>query len=264
MGVNGRVYIFGKINPMKKTPLPFLALLLGWSAFAQTGPMNLEQFTDQGATGNIFAQMRKVKNIKSDLPTVGSVYIDESFKPCQIYYNQDLVGDFYYRHNAFNDEIEIKDTPSPADKEVSSLMALRQLRLVDSQDNTELSLHVYQTKEENLRNGYLYEVSTGPKYNLYSKNNVKYTQGTHPVTSLTRPTPNKFSHFVEYYLTRNGEETAFSLGKNKGDFLKTVDSGIRNDVKDYIKEEKINLKDEADLIRLFGFMNTLAGADSHP
>lgn len=249
---------------MKKTGIFISALFLSLQAFAQAGQVNLEQFSGQGQMGALFAKMRNVKDIKSDLPTVGSVYIDESFKPCKIYYNTEFVGDFFYRHNAFNDEIEIKDTNSPNDTNVSSLVVMRQLRLIDTEAKTELSLHVYQTKEDNLRNGYLYELSSGPKYNLYYKNNVKYTQGTHPVTSLTRPTPNKFSHFVEYYLLRNGEETAQSLGKNKGDLLRVVDSDIRDEVKEYIKAEKIDIKDQQDLIKLFGYMNSLISADSRP
>ena len=185
---------------MKKIFFLISALFLSLYSFAQAGPVNLENFNGQGQMGTLFARMRTVKDIKSDLPTAGSVYIDETFKPCKIYYNTEFVGDFFYRHNAFNDEIEIKDSSSPYDNDVSSLVAMRQLKLIDTEAQTELSLHVYETREENLRNGYLYELSAGPKYNLYYKNNVKYTQGTHPVTSLTRPTPNKFSHFVEYYL----------------------------------------------------------------
>ncbi len=249
---------------MKKTALILSALFLSLQAIAQASNVNLERFNGQGQMGNLFAEMRKKKDIVSDLPTAGSVYINEEFKPCKIYYNTEFVGDFFYRHNAYNDEIEIKDTASPYDNDVSSLVALRQLKLIDAKDQTELSLHVYQNKEENLRNGYLYELSTGSKYNLYFKNNVKYTPGTHPVTSLTRPTPNKYSHFVEYYLKRNGEETAQSLGKNRGDFLKVVDADIREQVKDYLKEEKIDLKDSQDLIRLFEYMNNLVSVDSKP
>lgn len=251
---------------MKKFILCFAISIMAYPALAQqgAGAMNMESFAGQGQMGNLFAEMRKKKDIVSDLPTVGSVYIDEEFRPCKIYYNTEFVGDFFYRHNAFNDEIEIKDSSSPYDNDISSLVALRQLRLIDTKERSELSLHVYQTKEENLRNGYLYELSSGPKYNLYFKNNVKYTQGTHPVTSLTRPTPNKFSHFVEYYLKRNGEETAQSLGKSRGDFLRVVDADIREQVREYLKEEKIDLKDTQDLIRLFDYMNDLVSADSKP
>ncbi len=252
---------------MKFMSMKFLALsalFLSVVSFAQVGNINMEQFTAQGTTGAIFAQMRQVKDIKSDLPTVGSVYIHDDFKACKIYYKEEFVGDFYYRHNSYNDEIEIKDTPSANDKDVSSLVAMRQLRLIDTADQSEVALHVYNSKEGTLRNGYLYELSQGPKYSLYFKNNVKYRQGTHPVNSMTRPTPNKFSHFVEYYLKRNGEETAEFIGKNKSEFLRTIDPNIRENIKDYMKEEKINFNEEPDLLKLFGYMNTLAGADSQP
>ncbi len=217
----------------------------------------MEQFTAQGATGAIFAQMRQVKGIKSDLPTVGSIYIDDTFKPCKIYYNEDFVGDFYYRHNSFNDEIEIKDTPNANDKDVSSLMAMRQLRLVDVRDKSEVALHVYNSKEGTLRNGYLYQLRQGPKYSLYFKNNVKFTEGTHPVTSMTRPTPNKFSHFVEYYLKKNGAETADYVSKKKSHFLQTLDDGIRTKVRDHLNKEKLSLKDEADLLKLLDYINSI-------
>lgn len=230
---------------------------LNFSILAQVGPVNLERFTGQGAGGSLFAKMRNVKDIKSDLPTVGTVYIDETFKPCTIYYNDELVGNFYYRHNAFNDEIEIKDTPSAPEEEVSSLMAMRQLTLTDTENGSKLGLHVYSNKDENLRNGYLYLLKSGPKYSLYFKNNVKYTEGTHPVTSLTRPTPNKFSHFVEYYVKTTGEETAKYISKKAGDFLRILAPENRNIAKEYIKTEKLNLKDEADITKLFDHLNSL-------
>ena len=57
---------------------------------AQVGPVNLERFNGQGVSGSLFAKMRNVKDIKSDLPTVGTVYIEENFQKCKIYYNVSL------------------------------------------------------------------------------------------------------------------------------------------------------------------------------
>lgn len=242
---------------MKRKLFAIPALALSITAFAQVGPVNLEQFNSQGTGGAIFAQMRQVKDIKSDLPTVGSVYIDDSFRPCKIYYKDEFVGNFYYRHNSFNDEIEIKDTPYADDKDISSLMAMRQLRLVDESDQSEVALHVYNSKEGTLRNGYLYQLRKGPKYSLYFKNNVKFTEGTHPVTSMTRPTPNKFSHFVEYYIKKDGAETAEYVGKKTGQFLQILDEDIRSKVRDYLKDEKLSLKDEADLTKILEYINSI-------
>jgi hypothetical protein len=242
----------------KQLKLAIITLFgFGTTIIAQVGPVNLERFTGQGVGGSLFAKMRNVKDIKSDLPTVGSVYIDDNFKPCKIYYNEEFVGDFYYRHNAFNDEIEIKDTPNAPEEEISSLMAMRQLTLIDNENGSKLALHVYSNKDENLRNGYLYLLKPGAKYSLYFKNNVKFTEGTHPVTSLTRPTPNKFSHFVEYYVKTTGEETAKYISKKTGDFLRVLEPENRAIAKDYVKNEKLNLKEEADITKLFDHLNNL-------
>ena len=136
-------------------------------------------------------------------------------------------------------------------------MAMRQLKLVDSETGDELALHVYQTKDDNLRNGYLYLLQPGSTYNLFFKNNVKFTEGTHPVTSLTRPTPNKFSHFVEYYVKKDNEETALYLSKKSSEFLRLIDSEKRTQVREYLKSEKISLKDQEDLLKLFAYLNEL-------
>jgi hypothetical protein len=234
-----------------------IALFTSSNIMSQVGPVNLEKFNGQGVGGSLFSSMRKVKDIKSDLPTVGSVYIDDNFRKSKIFYNDEFVGDFFYRHNAFNDEIEIKDTPQGTAEETSSLMAMRQLKLIDSESGDELALHVYKNKDENLRNGYLYLLQAGTSYNLYFKNNVKFTEGTHPVTSLTRPTPNKFSHFVEYYIKKPGEETAQFIGKKSGDFLRLIEDAQRDQVREYIKNEKISFKDQEDLLKLFEYINTL-------
>lgn len=245
------------MNTRYSLSIILISLFTSLNLQSQVGPVNLENFNGQGTGGSLFATMRKVKDIKSDLPTVGSVYIDDTFQACKIYYNEEHVGDFYYRHNAFNDEIEIKDAPNQSEEEASSLMAMRQLKLVDTESGSELGLHVYQTKDDNLRNGYLYLIEAGKHYNLYFKNNVKYTEGTHPVTSLTRPTPNKFSHFVEYYIKKNGQETAQFVGKKGAEFLKVIDAENRNKVRDYIKAEKISLKDQEDLLQLIHYIDAL-------
>jgi hypothetical protein len=86
---------------------------------------------------------------------------------------------------------------------------------------------------------------------------VKFTEGTHPVTSLTRPTPNKFSHFVEYYVKTTGVETAKYISKKTGDFLRVLEPENRAIAKDYVKNEKLNLKDEDDITKLFDHLNSL-------
>jgi hypothetical protein len=244
---------------MKKIVLILGLTLLFNFSFGQGQAVNMESFGGQGQMGSVFADMRKKKGIVSDLPTVGSVYIDEQFLPCKIYFEKDLIGDFYYRHNAYNDEIEIKDTQLGEEAE-SSLATIKELTLIDPDGNKELSLKTYENKKGEVRNGYLYLLNDGSTYELYTKNNVKFTEGTHAISSMVRDTPNKFSQFAEYYFIGKEDKVAHYIGTKKSDFLKSFDKETRQDLQNYIKKEKINLRDEADLIQVFNYLNAKASS----
>ncbi|MGY8915957.1 MAG: hypothetical protein ACKVJF_12860, partial [Flavobacteriales bacterium] len=84
---------------MKRTILLPLALLFFYTASFAQGAINnkLDNFTGNGYAGAAFSEMRKKTNVPTTLETVGTVYIDESFSPCNVYYNDELVGNFYYR-----------------------------------------------------------------------------------------------------------------------------------------------------------------------
>lgn len=241
---------------MKLFGYTVLCMLVSQFAIAQGTAARLESFGGNGNMGMAFAQMRQKKGINSDLPTVGSVYLDESFAPCTIFYNEELVGNFFYRHNAYNDEIEIKDRQLTEEAE-SSLATLKELRLVDGKRNEELALMLYRNKEGEVRNGYLYTLSEGKNYTLYFKNTVKFTEGTHPVSSMVRPTPNKFTHFTEYYYKPRDSKVAEYMVSKKAEFLERVAKDLREQAKKYIKEEKINLKKQEDLVATFTYLNSL-------
>ncbi len=236
-----------------------LTLLFNFS-YGQASHVNMETFSGgDGQLGMAFAEMRKKKDLVSDLPTVGSVYIDDQFLPCKVYFDNDLVGDFYYRHNAYNDEIEIKDTQFVEEAE-SSLATIKELKLVDPIGDKELSLKTYKNKQGEVRNGYLYLLTDGDNYKLFTKNNVKYTEGTHAISSMVRDTPNKFSQFTEYYFVAKDGKVAEYISNRKNDFLKLLDKETRQDVQNFMKKEKINLKDEADLIAVFNHLNAMASS----
>ncbi|MEJ1223015.1 hypothetical protein [Sediminicola sp. 1XM1-17] len=243
---------------MKKTIVLPLAMLFFYAgSFAQGATSTkLDNFTGNGYAGAAFSEMRKKLNTPSDLETVGSVYIDERFVPCKVYYNDEVIGNFYYRHNAFNDEVEIKDSQFGEEPE-SSLATIKELRLVDELDNKELALKAYKNKKDIVRNGYLYQLNEGEKYDLFFKNSVKFTEGTKPVNSMVRATPNKFSHFTEYYFMKDGDNLAYHIGHRKSEFLREFDKEKRDSLAAYIKEEKINLKKEEDLMKVFNYLNSI-------
>lgn len=254
-----KIVIFRKIFEMVKN---IMIVLLSLAASGTLSAQANRQFRNNGmsaATGNFFSEMRKKKDAQSSISeTVGTPYIEESFKPCEVYYGNELVGTFFYRHNAYNDEIEIKDSQIPGD-EVTSLATMRELRLVDLESGNELSLMTYENKDEQMRNGYLYELKDGEKYHLLFKKNVKFTEGTKPANPLLRPTPNKFSKFVEYYYFTDDSKVAQYVPTRKGKFLRSFsDKEIQEKLKQFLKEEDINLNREEDLVRVFKFLDQQA------
>ena len=87
--------------------------------------------------------MRKIRSYGNDLPTVGSPYVDENFSEGEVFYKEKSLGTYLYRHNAFNDEVEVikpgdesikyvKDEQGnfiPAEGESSSLATIKEIVL---------------------------------------------------------------------------------------------------------------------------------------
>ena len=137
------------------------------------------------AMDQLFSNIRNHEGKVDWVNAVGSPYMSEGFLPCKIYVGEEFAGNFYYRHNAYNDEIEIKDYPG--DPEKMSLHTDKRFRLVAG--DTELSLKTLVTENGSYRNGYLNLISSGDRFKLYTRTKVKFTEATQPVNSLVRPTP---------------------------------------------------------------------------
>ena len=178
-------------------------------ATLQTSQARLANLTRSNEFFNILRTKRSVD--ERGLPTVGSVYINEKFMPCKIFYKEELIGDFLYRHNAFNDEVEIRST-NPVDTTVSSLVIVRNIWVEDGQTNKKMGVMTFQNDDETLRNGYLYPVVNEGKFQLYFKNQVKFTEGTIPANSFNRPTPNRFTHFRRHFLKLEDKPMALLAG----------------------------------------------------
>jgi hypothetical protein len=207
------------------------------------------------AMDHLFSNVRNHEGKVDWINAVGSPYMSEDFLPCKIYVGDEFAGNFYYRHNAYNDEIEIKDYPQ--DPEKLSLHTDKRFRLLSA--DKELSLFTLVTEDGSYRNGYLNLIARGDRFKLYTRTKVKFTEATKPVNSLVRPTPDKFTPFVDYYYADSQKEkgVAYYLEDRKKKFLATFDMEISGQLKEFIKEQKINVKKEEDLIKVFDYLNSI-------
>ena len=251
---------------MKKYIYLILATTLPLSINAQ---INLENFSGSATEGAVFAQMRKTRSYGNDLPTVGSPYVNENFTEGEVFYNDKSLGVYLYRHNAFNDEVEvvkpgdesvkyIKDEQGnfvPAEGESSSLATIKEIVLKDKETGRSLSLTTITNEDGALRNAYLYELASGQNYTLYYQNRVGFKEGVRAVNSMVRTTPNRFTHFQDFYIRKNNEEIAYFFSGKKKDLSTVLKKEDLESAEAVIGSQKLKTKTEEDLIILIGELN---------
>jgi hypothetical protein len=251
---------------MKKYIYLILATILPLSINAQ---INLESFSGSATEGAVFAQMRKTRSYGNDLPTVGSPYVNENFTEGEVFYNEKSLGVYLYRHNAFNDEVEvvkpgdesvkyIKDEQGnfvPAEGESSSLATIKEIVLKDKETGRSLSLTTITNEDGALRNAYLYELASGQNYTLYYQNRVGFKEGVRAVNSMVRTTPNRFTHFQDFYIRKNNEEIAYFFSGKKKDLSTVLKKEDLESAEAVIGSQKLKTKSEEDLIILIEELN---------
>jgi hypothetical protein len=186
--------------------------------------------------------------------TVGSPYSTENFVKSKIYYGDEPQGDFFIRYNALNSVIEMKKTDLP-DEEAKRLYPDKKIKI--KYLNKELRFTTYINKKKETKNGYLSQIASGPKYKLYHRLAVKYSEGKPAINSMVADIPSRFAHFEEYYYQKIGVDRIDFLPQKKGGFIKQFDKELRENIKIYLKEENINLDHEVDLIKAFNHINAM-------
>jgi len=186
---------------------------------------------------------------------VGSPYTNDTFKASKLFYGDELQGIVYYRYNAFNEEIEIKEILDP-EAPVRGLLKDKSISILDP-NNKSLTFRTFIDKKKNTLNGYLIVLEDGQNFTLYKRINVKYSEGTPSPNSFVKATPNRFSHFQEYYLEKKGDNKIVEVQPKKRRLLKLMEDEYKDQLDNYLSESKVNLKDEQELINTIQFLNDL-------
>lgn len=185
---------------------------------------------------------------------VGSPYEYEDFKKGKIFYGDEFLADTYYRYNAFSNEIEVKQTLLKEEKH-KALLADKELVLMPA-NGQEMRFMTFITKKNRTKNGYLTLLYDGEQYKLYKRLSVKFTEAKPAANSMVNAIPSRFSHFIEYYLKEKDTDRIDEISSKKSAILKLLPKELAGEVKAHLKETKLDLADEQDLVNLFAFLNT--------
>lgn len=201
---------------------------------------------------NQFFVLLKSTSTKVDVAkALGSPFEDKNFSAGKLYDNNEPIGDFYLRYNAYDDEIELKKTLLP-EEPIQSLVKNSTFRALYNNDN--YSYKAYTNAKGQLVTGYLRHLVNG-NFTLYHKLQAVYVPATVPINPQTRPTPSRFAQFESYYMSLNGIDQIFEVPHQQSKFIALFDKQLQPSLKKYIKDNKLKIKDEADLTQLFNFLN---------
>lgn len=210
-------------------------------------------------SARVFAQLlgsiddAEKKRKELDLNTIqGSPYTSNQFASTTLFYGDDKVRDVYYRYNALNEEIEVKKTLLP-EEGYRALSKDKNINIIV--DGNKLSFYTFITAKNRTLNGYLNQLYKGKEYSLYRRTTVKFTEGQDAQNSFVAAVPARFTQFTEYYLKKKGVNRIDQVLQKNGKFLKQLDSDMVSEVKNYINENNLNVKDEYDLVKVFEFLN---------
>lgn len=180
----------------------------------------------------------------------GSPYANDEFMEGSIFQGDELLQkNVLLRYNIFSDEIEIKTS-----KNESNYNALvKRSGMLIKIFNDVYTLIPFEGSDE--KGQYFKVLTTGEHLSLYKKSTVTFNQRTFAKTSYDRDRPANFSRSDSYFLaTKTGNFVEMPDSKSK--VLKLM-KNKEAEIKVYIKSNRINLKDEVDIMKLVKYYNNL-------
>lgn len=204
--------------------------------------------------GDMTDQLTRLTNATGIDDFSGSPYLSDNFQSVNVYYEDELMDRLFYRYNALNEEIEVKKT-NLEEETPQRLMADKAIHL--DTNGGQLSFKTFIDKKNNTLNGYLTLLVEGEKFDLYRRTRVKFTEGQKAQNSFVAAVPNRFSHFIEYYVQKKGVNRIDEMKVSNSGLLKILPSEKKSQMKNYLKKEDLNIKKESDLIKAFQHINEM-------
>jgi len=206
------------------------------------------------AMGSVSDKMSKL-NYEDDR-IEGSPYMSNDFQQGQLYYGDEMVGNIYYRYNAYNEEIEIKQS-NLKEEPVRGLSKDKKIKLVAS--GKPMSFKTFVNKNGNTKNGYMTQLVSGD-YKLYKFLKVTFKEAKKAENTFVKSSPAKFTQSTEYFLEGPDGKRIDQVDLSSKKLMQLVSSEKANELKAFMKENKMKVKEESDLVTAVEFLNGTTGS----
>ena len=159
--------------------------------------------------------------------------------------NLNISNPYFMRYNIYNDVIEIKDKEQSVEMSKSSdVYALI--------NDREYHYESYSDESGKLKKGYFILLYKGEQLALYARKTQRYKDVVKAKTSYHQDVPAAFVDSKDYSMKKEGKMEFLSRSKKE---LTRQFPSLEAKLKSYIKTNRINVNDDADMIRLFAYID---------
>ncbi|MGJ8665726.1 MAG: hypothetical protein ACSHW7_05125 [Patiriisocius sp.] len=184
--------------------------------------------------------------------TRGSIYLNEEFQRGSILMdNQIVAANVGLRYNVNDEQMELLENLNSTstvanvvtkDKKFSIIIGNKTFVYLPSPDT-------------DTKDGYFIVLEEGKNLTLYNKVTKEFFEGTKSFNSYSRDVPDTFKEKEKLYISKNEgtlEEVANSKSKRRKIFSNNTEQ-----IKSYIKEENLNIRNDEDFAKAIKYANTL-------
>lgn len=220
----------------KKHLILALGLALASPVSAQTSFDLPAEYLRNNTTGGIN------DNLPANL--VGSPYLTDDFKRGMVYMGSETPYPAMMRYNAYQDEIQVQGA------EGISTLFMRDNIWAELNGET-IKIETYE-KGSGTAKGYFFELNKGTT-RLLKRHKRVFTEAVPAASSYSQDRPPSFNDDITYYLAQEGSP-AREIKLKKKDVAEILNS---KEAQAYIKEHKMKLKTEGEVLELINHLNTL-------
>ncbi len=231
--------------------LVFTILFLG-SFFVSNAQLSgvSRSFENQSDIYNIIRNFKNKTDYGKDIgldKIKGSPYLSEEFSTGRILLKGEVRGTYSLRYNIYKDEIEVTYE--------NSIGSLLKADYVDIELDGKIFKIFNYYNNDRIEKGYFIVLNDGEKCKLLLKKNILYVPYRKATTPLETDQKARFEQFDNYYM-KMGSEAPVKLKLKKNQLLDIL-SDKKKEIKDFIKKEKIDLKNQKDLESVIVYYNSL-------
>lgn len=227
-----------KLAHMTKRNLTIVFILFFAITYAQNIQLPTEYISNSTLGG-----------VNNNLPAnvQGSPYVNEEFVIGKVFINEDKPYTGLLRYNAYNDGIEMKT-------ENGVITLLKREYLKAQIDGKLYLIENYKTENGTIRKTYFVELNEG-KARLLLNQRKKFVEAKPARSTYSKDQPPKFEDETSYYLITEGKAAVKT--KLKSNDVLAAFADHQKELQDFVKQNKLKLKNEAEVIQLLAYYNSL-------